>query len=60
MKYDCSKEFDLQEIYLKLTSPSAPMTVKACDFFEDEGEDNLYRLQAVVERMLAFSAGANS
>ena len=59
MKYDCSKEFDLQEIYRKLTAPSAPMTVKASEFFADESDDNLYRLQAVVERLLAFSAQPN-
>lgn len=33
MKYDCSDEFDLNEIYRKLTAPSQPQTVKANEFF---------------------------
>ena len=33
MKYNCEKEFDLNEIYRKLTSPSQPQTVKASEFF---------------------------
>ena len=33
MKYNCSNEFDLKEIYRKLTSPSQPLTVKASEFF---------------------------
>lgn len=33
MKYNCEKEFDLKEIYRKLTSPSQPQTVKASEFF---------------------------
>ena len=33
MKYNCEKEFDLKEIYRKLTSPSKPYMVKASEFF---------------------------
>ena len=33
MKYNCANEFDLNEIYRKLTSPSQPQTVKASEFF---------------------------
>ena len=33
MKHNCSHEFDLNEIYRKLTSPSTPQTVKASEFF---------------------------
>lgn len=35
MKYDnCSSEFDLNEIYRKLTAPIQPRMVKASEFFE--------------------------
>ena len=33
MKYNCAKEFDLKEIYRKLTSPIKPEMVKASEFF---------------------------
>ncbi|MCH5153077.1 MAG: hypothetical protein J1F68_03885 [Clostridiales bacterium] len=33
MKYNCEKEFDLKEIYRKLTSSTAPQMVKASNFF---------------------------
>ena len=33
MKYNCAKEFDLNEIYRKLTSSSQPQMVKASEFF---------------------------
>lgn len=33
MKYNCEKEFDLNEIYRKLISPSQPQMVKASEFF---------------------------
>ena len=36
MKYDCTKEFDLDIIYKKLTAQSTTQTVKACNFFEQE------------------------
>ena len=55
MKFDYDQEFDLNEIYRKLTAPSQPLMVKASEFFADEGEDNLAKLQAVAERMLAYS-----
>ena len=53
MKFNYNEEFDLQEIYRKLTAPSQPMTVKASEFFENDSDCNLYKLQAVVEKMLA-------
>ena len=34
MKYHCEDEFDLNEIYRKLTSPLKVETVRACDFFQ--------------------------
>lgn len=58
MKFDYNQEFDINEIYRKLTSPSKPMTVRACEFFEKEGEDNLAKLQVVAERLLAYSEQA--
>ena len=33
MKYNCENEFDLNEIYRKLTSTSKVTTVKASEFF---------------------------
>ena len=33
MKYNCAKEFDLNDIYRKLTSPIQPQMVKASEFF---------------------------
>lgn len=33
MKHDYSDEFDLNEIYRKLTSPPTPKMVKASEFF---------------------------
>lgn len=33
VKYDCTNEFDLNEIYRKLTAPSKPQMVKASEFF---------------------------
>ena len=36
MKYDCTKEFDIDIIYKKLTAQSTTQTVKACNFFEQE------------------------
>ena len=53
MKYDCSKEFDLLEIYRKLTAPSKPIMVKASEFFTQESDDNLERLQVVAAKILA-------
>lgn len=56
MKFDYNEEFDLLEIYRKLTAKSTPRMVKASEFFEDDSNCNLYKLQAVVERFLAISA----
>ena len=51
MKFDYNQEFDLDEIYRKLTAPSQPMTVKANEFFENSGDDNFVKLQAVVAKL---------
>ena len=51
MKFDYNQEFDLNEIYRKLTSPSKPMMVRASEFFEDAGADNFEKLQAVVTKL---------
>ena len=51
MKFDYNQEFDLNEIYRKLTAPSKPMMVRACDFFEPQGSDNFEKLQAVVAKL---------
>ena len=48
MKYDCTKEFDLDIIYKKLTSQSTTQTVKACNFFEQE--DMLTKFQKKLAR----------
>lgn len=53
MKYDCSKEFDLVEIYRKLTSPTTPVMVKASEFFTKEEDDNFERLQEIADKVLA-------
>ena len=58
MKFDYNQEFDLNEIYRKLTAPSQPMMVKASEFFEDVGEDNLGKLQDVAQRFLSLSTNA--
>ena len=55
MKFNYNEEFDLLEIYRKLTAPSEPMMVKANEFFEEKEDNNLYKLQAVVERMLSYT-----
>ena len=44
MKYNYSQEFDLNEIYKKLTAPIQSQTVRACDFFNDN-EGLLARFQ---------------
>ena len=58
MKFDYNQEFDLEEIYRKLTAPSKPMMVKASEFFEEAGDDNFVKLQAVVNRLLDYSKQA--
>lgn len=55
MKFDYNQEFNIKEIYRKLTAPSQPMMVNASEFFEKVGDDNLNKLQAVVQRMLAYT-----
>ena len=56
MKYNCANEFDLNEIYRKLTSASQPRTVKACEFFVKqkisllEFQQNMNKLFSVVTR----------
>lgn len=55
MKFNYDEEFDLLEIYRKLTAPSTPIMVNANEFFEDTTHNNLFKLQAVVEQLLNFS-----
>ena len=55
MKYNYNEEFDLQEIYRKLTAPAKPTMVKANEFFEEKQDCNLYKLQAVAERLLSYT-----
>lgn len=50
MKYDCSDEFDLNSIYMKLTSNSCAPMVKAKDFFTQKSDLTL--LQEKVEKAL--------
>lgn len=52
MKYNCSNEFDLQQIYKKLTSKhhASAVTVKACNFFSKQNE--LYLLQVQMEKIM--------
>lgn len=52
MKFNYNEEFDLLEIYRKLTAPSKPMMVKANEFFEEPTDNNLYKLQAIAEKFL--------
>ena len=58
MKFNYNEEFDLIEIYRKLTTPSAPRMVKACEFFEPADKDNLYKLQAIADKIIALSTQA--
>ncbi len=51
MKYDCSDEFDLNLIYMKLTEKSHAPMVKAKDFFSQKSELTL--LQEKVSKALA-------
>ena len=55
MKFNYNEEFDLKEIYRKLTAPSVPMMVKANAFFESAPDSNLYKLQAVVEKFQLYT-----
>ena len=55
MKFNYDEEFDLQEIYRKLTSKSQPSMVKASEFFDKDESCNLYKLQAVAARLIALS-----
>ncbi len=50
MKYDCSDEFNLCEIFCKLTAPQTPCPtmVAACDFFAPQF--TLTEFQAAVQR----------
>ena len=56
MKYNCANEFDLNEIYRKLTQSSQPQTVKANEFFVKqeisllEFQQNMNKLFSVVTR----------
>ena len=53
MKYNYNEEFDLVEIYRKLTAPSKPMMIKANEFFEEPRDNTFYKLQAIAEKLLA-------
>ena len=53
MKFNYDEEFDLVEIYRKLTAPSKPMMVKANEFFEEPQDNTFYKLQAISEKFLA-------
>ncbi len=50
MKYDCSNEFDLNEIYKKLTSSKNCTTVCANKYFSKY--DELTLLQTKMERIM--------
>ncbi len=52
MKYDCADEFDMSEIFAKLTSASKPMQVAAKDFFVRE-EFTLQDLRKALQRVTA-------
>ena len=56
MKYDCANEFDLNEIYRKLTSPSQAPMVKASEFFTPiiSLEEFTMRMNALMEQEHAF------
>ena len=51
MKYDCANEFNLEQIYRKLTTASKPLTVKACEFFAPQ--PSLKQLQAYMNKIFA-------
>lgn len=53
MKFNYNEEFDLLEIYRKLTAPSKPMMVKASEFFEDKEAESLRMLQAIAAKIVA-------
>ena len=53
MKFNYNEEFDLVEIYRKLTAPSKPMMVKANEFFEEPRDNTFHKLQAIAEKFLA-------
>ena len=52
MKYNCAKEFDLKEIYRKLTSQSQPQTVKASEFFVKK-EISLLEFQQAMNKLFS-------
>ncbi|MCH5151367.1 MAG: hypothetical protein J1F65_01765 [Clostridiales bacterium] len=52
MKYNCANEFDLNEIYRKLTSKSQPQTVKARDFFVKQ-EISLLKFQQTLNKLFS-------
>ena len=53
IKFDYNEEFDLVEIYRKLTAPSKPMMVKANEFFDEPYDDTFHKMEALAEKMLA-------
>lgn len=56
MKYNCADEFDLMEIYRKLTS-SQPKMVKASEFFE-VAEFNLTTFQKIMNELFDYKVTA--
>ena len=57
MKYNCADEFDLMEIYRKLTSSTQPKMVKANEFFE-VAEFNLVTFQKVMNELFDYKVTA--
>lgn len=57
MKYNCADEFDLNEIYRKLTSCSQPKMVKASEFFQ-VAVFNLQTFQKVINELFDYKATA--
>ena len=52
MKYNCANEFDLNEIYRKLTSTIQPHTVKASEFFTKQ-EISLLEFQQTMNKLFS-------
>lgn len=59
MKYNCAEEFDLNEIYRKLTSCSQPTMVKASEFFEVV-EFNLVTFQNAINKIFKYKVATDN
>ena len=53
MKYNCATEFDLNEIYRKLITPSQPQMVKASEFFVKQ-EISLLEFQQTMNKLFSI------